>query len=206
MNREDELEVMKNRLRKAYSMTSKEQKKWHRQIEELEIAVARLGQAKVGEAAGGEAVFDSDADAKSDANISDNTNESSNTYNNCTITVTATATTTSSSLEKKMEQRYLEVNQQLSMELNKLCSHTDFNAYFTRNPVGRSIVNEACAGIERAFELKSMDILELKLELYEDAFRQLGQNCIYTKSGEFQEVTKEEEEQIKLDFVKIGWK
>lgn len=37
-----ELEIIKNRLEKAYSMTIEEQKKWLKQIQELEILAAKL--------------------------------------------------------------------------------------------------------------------------------------------------------------------
>ena len=42
MGKKNELEIIKNRLQKAYSMTIEDQKKWSRKINELEIEAARL--------------------------------------------------------------------------------------------------------------------------------------------------------------------
>lgn len=42
LNNKNELEIIKNRLSKAYSMTMAEQKKWSKKIKELEITAANL--------------------------------------------------------------------------------------------------------------------------------------------------------------------
>lgn len=42
LDKKNELELIKNRLQKAYSMTIEEQKKWFKKIQELEEQTARL--------------------------------------------------------------------------------------------------------------------------------------------------------------------
>jgi len=42
LDKKSELEIIKNRLQKAYSMTIKEQKKWSKKIKELEVLSVKL--------------------------------------------------------------------------------------------------------------------------------------------------------------------
>lgn len=153
-----ELELIKNRLTNAYSMTIEEQKKWIRKIKELEVNAAML------EKAIGEAFSDKEG-----------------------INLLITA------------------NHELSRELSEHRWGKGMSEYLDENPKVNELLNKACEDVDKAFNIKSMIVLKIKIENYKKVFKFVEKTYADIKIKGFRELTPDENKKADKDLEQIGW-
>lgn len=152
------LETIKNRLQKAYSMTTKEQKRWTKQIKELEAQAARLD-----EEAGDPFSDDKGLDL------------------------------------------LIKANKELSKELLEEAWGDGINEFLKDNQSVNDILNKACDYMNKAFDIKSMTVIRLRIEKYKDAFRFIEKTYSASKTLGFRELTTDEEKEEEKNIEQIGW-
>lgn len=99
----------------------------------------------------------------------------------------------------------IKANKELSIKLTEYRWGADISKFLEENPKVKEVLDTACDEVDRAFGIKSMEVLKLKIDDYKKAFIFVEKSFAATCTLGLRELTLDESQAANRELNQIGW-